>query len=69
MAEDFEFNEGVASIFDDMLLRSIPHYAEIQRMNVELAQRFAQPGSVVVDLGCSLGTTLTVWPLRCESIV
>ncbi|HTQ75387.1 MAG TPA: carboxy-S-adenosyl-L-methionine synthase CmoA [Burkholderiales bacterium] len=58
MAEDFEFNEGVASIFDDMLLRSIPHYAEIQRMNVELAQRFAQPGSVVVDLGCSLGTTL-----------
>jgi len=58
MAEDFEFNEGVARIFDDMLSRSIPYYAEIQRMNVELAQKFAQPGSLVVDLGCSLGTTL-----------
>jgi tRNA (cmo5U34)-methyltransferase len=58
MAEDFEFNENVAKIFDDMLARSIPYYAEIQRMNVELAQRFVQPGSLVVDLGCSLGTTL-----------
>jgi tRNA (cmo5U34)-methyltransferase len=58
MAEDFEFNESVASIFDDMLSRSIPYYAEIQRMNVQLAQRFVQPGSLVVDLGCSLGTTL-----------
>jgi tRNA (cmo5U34)-methyltransferase len=58
MAEDFEFNEGVASIFDDMLSRSIPYYNEIQRMNVELAQRFVQPNSMVVDLGCSLGTTL-----------
>src|SRR5690242_18852225 len=58
MAEDFEFNENVARIFDVMLARSIPYYAEIQRMNVELAQRFVQPGSLVVDLGCSLGTTL-----------
>lgn len=58
MTEDFEFNEGVAKIFDDMLERSIPFYSEIQRMNVELAQRFVQPGSTVVDLGCSIGTTL-----------
>jgi tRNA (cmo5U34)-methyltransferase len=58
MAEDFEFNEGVAQIFDDMLVRSIPFYSEIQRLTVELAQRFVQPGSTVVDLGCSTGTTL-----------
>jgi tRNA (cmo5U34)-methyltransferase len=59
MAEDFEFNEGVANIFDDMLARSIPFYADIQRQTVELAQRFVRPGSSVIDLGCSLGTTLS----------
>src|SRR5215470_11427650 len=58
MAEDFKFDEQVAGIFDDMLVRSVPFYSEIQRMTVELAQRFAQPGSAVVDLGCSIGTTL-----------
>lgn len=58
MVDDFKFDEHVAGIFDDMLVRSIPFYAEIQRMTVELAQRFAQPGSAVVDLGCSIGTTL-----------
>jgi tRNA (cmo5U34)-methyltransferase len=58
LIEDFEFNESVARIFDDMLVRSIPFYSEIQRMTVELAARFVQPGSEVVDLGCSIGTTL-----------
>ena len=58
MADDFKFDAEVAGIFDDMLVRSIPFYSEIQRMTVELAQRFAQPGSAIVDLGCSIGTTL-----------
>jgi tRNA (cmo5U34)-methyltransferase len=58
LIEDFEFDEGVARIFDDMLVRSIPFYSEIQRMTVELAARFVQPGSEVIDLGCSIGTTL-----------
>jgi tRNA (cmo5U34)-methyltransferase len=58
MTHDFRFDEGTAAVFDDMLERSIPFYAEMQRMTVELARRFAQPGSAVVDLGCSTGTTL-----------
>lgn len=58
MVDDFRFDEGVARVFDDMLQRSVPFYAEIQRMTVELAQRFVQPGSAIVDLGCSIGTTL-----------
>jgi tRNA (cmo5U34)-methyltransferase len=58
VVDDFQFDEGVARIFDDMLVRSIPFYTEIQRMTVELTQRFVQPGSAVVDLGCSIGTTL-----------
>ena len=58
MTHDFRFDESTAAVFDDMLERSIPFYGEMQRMTVELARRFAQPGSTVVDLGCSTGTTL-----------
>lgn len=55
---DFAFGEKVASVFDDMLLRSVPFYEEIQRMIAELAADFAVDGTNVYDLGCSTGTTL-----------
>jgi tRNA (cmo5U34)-methyltransferase len=55
---DFTFGEKVASVFDDMLDRSVPQYAEIQRMIVEMAKDFAVPGTHLYDLGCSTGTTL-----------
>jgi tRNA (cmo5U34)-methyltransferase len=57
-AQDFVFDEKVASVFDDMLERSVPLYAEVQRMAVELAVRFLQDGARVYDIGCSCGTTL-----------
>ena len=41
-----------------MLDRSIPQYAELQRMIGELASEFATPDSRVYDLGCSTGLTL-----------
>jgi len=56
---DFTFNEETASVFDDMLDRSVPFYREIQRMLVEIAGDFATDGTSVVDIGCSTGTTLT----------
>ena len=55
---DFQFNEEVADVFDDMLLRSVPFYLEQQGLIAEIAQRFASPDTLVVDLGCSTGTTL-----------
>lgn len=55
---DFHFGEKVASVFDDMLERSVPFYNEIQRMIWELAADFAVPGTNVYDLGCSTGTTM-----------
>jgi tRNA (cmo5U34)-methyltransferase len=55
---DFAFNEETASVFDDMLERSVPFYGEIQRMLVELAADFAVDGTAVCDVGCSTGTTL-----------
>lgn len=56
---DFAFNEETASVFEDMLERSVPFYREIQRMLVELAADFAVDGSAVYDIGCSTGTTLS----------
>ena len=55
---DFKFGAEVANVFDDMVSRSVPFYAEQQRMVAEIAGDFAVPGSNVVDLGCSTGTTL-----------
>jgi len=55
---DFEFGEKVASVFDDMLDRSVPFYQEIQRMIGEMATDFAVEGTNVYDLGCSTGNTL-----------
>jgi tRNA (cmo5U34)-methyltransferase len=54
---DFTFNREVATVFDDMVTRSVPFYVEMQRMVMELAADFATPGSNVYDLGCSTGTT------------
>ena len=57
-ATDFDFGEDTARVFDDMLDRSVPFYAEIQRMLGEMAAEFVTPGSRVYDLGCSTGNTL-----------
>jgi tRNA (cmo5U34)-methyltransferase len=57
-ASDFKFGKTVVSVFDDMVVRSVPFYLEIQRMMTEIAKDFATPGTTVYDLGCSTGTTL-----------
>src|SRR5258705_3397921 len=55
---DFQFGENVASVFDDMLERSVPFYAEIQRMIAEMVADFAVEDTNIYDLGCSTGTTM-----------
>ncbi len=55
---DFAFNKNVATVFDDMVDRSVPFYQEMQRMIAEMAIDFAAEGTNVYDLGCSTGTTL-----------
>jgi tRNA (cmo5U34)-methyltransferase len=54
---DFSFDESVAAVFPDMLARSIPGYAGIIAQTGLLAARFAQSGTTLYDLGCSLGAT------------
>jgi len=55
---DFEFNADVAQVFDDMLPRSIPMYAEQQEMAKNIGRKFHVPGTDLYDLGCSTATTL-----------
>ncbi|MCB0514691.1 MAG: carboxy-S-adenosyl-L-methionine synthase CmoA [Chitinophagales bacterium] len=55
---DFKFGAQVAIVFDDMVSRSVPFYAEIQRMITDIAADFASEQGVVYDLGCSTGTTM-----------
>lgn len=56
--EDFVFNERVVEVFDDMLDRSVPFYAEVIRSSARLLETYLQQGDTVYDLGCSTGTTL-----------
>lgn len=51
----FEFSEAVAEVFPDMLRRSIPGYAASIQAIRSLTREFAQTGTRLYDLGCSLG--------------
>jgi tRNA (cmo5U34)-methyltransferase len=57
-ATDFKFEGKVATVFDDMVNRSVPFYEEIQRMISEIAKDHVLNGTSVYDLGCSTGTTI-----------
>lgn len=54
---DFDFGKETAAVFDDMLIRSVPFYSEIQRMVAEMARDLTIKGTNVYDLGCSTCTT------------
>lgn len=56
--EDFDFNERVVEVFDDMLDRSIPFYQSVIGETAKLLAATLEPGDTVCDLGCATGTTL-----------
>lgn len=51
----FEFNEHVASVFPDMIRRSVPGYDLLCNLSGVVVANYAQENSNVYDLGCSLG--------------
>ncbi len=57
MIVDFKFDERVASVFPDMIRRSVPGYEEIISMIALFSAEFVQPDSNCYDLGCSLGAS------------
>lgn len=54
---DFSFRDH-AKDFDDHISRSIPGYRELVRTCVRLSRRFVQPGTTIIDVGCSTGHLL-----------
>ena len=53
----FAFDDSVASVFPDMIKRSVPGYTTIIAMTGLLAEKYALAGSKLYDLGCSLGAS------------
>ena len=64
--KQFEFDEEVASVFDDMLNRSVPFYKEMQRLSINFACNFLEENDKVFDLGCSTGSTLIELNKHCD---
>ena len=56
--KQFEFDEEVASVFDDMIERSVPFYKESQSLVVKLLLANVPPNGRIYDLGTSTGSTL-----------
>lgn len=52
------FDGEVTGVFDDMLARSIPQYEVMRRACYDLACRYAQRGTAILDLGCSRGEAM-----------
>ncbi len=49
----FEFDQAVASVFDDMLSRSVPFYDEVRDLVISLILAEQEEGKKVLDLGAS----------------
>ena len=54
----WEFDENVTKVFDNMLERSIPGYNDMRNLTTSLAVKYAIPDTAIVDLGCSRGGSL-----------
>lgn len=56
--KQFEFDEEVVAVFDDMLARSVPFYEESQKITEFFVHKNLKKGGVVYDLGCSTASLL-----------
>ena len=54
----FSFNDAVVDVFPDMIQRSVPGYGTVVRMSGILSEKYAQEGTHIYDLGCSLGESI-----------
>jgi tRNA (cmo5U34)-methyltransferase len=56
--KQFEFDEEVAAVFDDMLSRCVPFYKESQNITEFFALKHLEDGSTMYDLGSSTASLL-----------
>lgn len=53
LKKQFEFDKNVASVFDDMINRSVPFYKENLELCANLIAKIISKEAVICDLGCS----------------
>jgi len=58
ITKQFEFDEEVAAVFDDMLARSVPFYKEAQRVTLFFAMQYLKKNGRLYDLGSSTASLL-----------
>ncbi|MBF7043736.1 carboxy-S-adenosyl-L-methionine synthase CmoA [Campylobacter volucris] len=58
LEKQFEFDKNVASVFDDMVARSVPFYTQNLKLIVDVIDTFAQTKAKICDLGCSTASLL-----------
>ncbi|AJC84568.1 carboxy-S-adenosyl-L-methionine synthase CmoA [Campylobacter peloridis] len=56
--KQFEFDKSVASVFDDMVSRSVPFYTQNLKLISELLYHFMPANAKICDLGCSTANLL-----------
>ena len=56
--KQFEFDNEVAEVFDDMINRSVPFYKENLDLSINIIKNYLKDGDYVLDLGCSTGNFL-----------
>lgn len=56
--KQFEFDEEVAAVFDDMLARSVPFYKESQKITEFFVLKNLKENALLYDLGCSTASLL-----------
>ncbi len=56
--KQFEFDEEVASVFDDMIGRSVPFYKENLQLVRDILVKELPQNAKALDLGCSTGSLL-----------
>lgn len=54
---DFVFDKSVVSVFDDMVYRSVPGYAQMLELIALISKTYAQKNTNLYDLGASTGAT------------
>jgi len=67
--KQFEFDEQVAAVFDDMIERSVPFYRQNIELIVKLLLKRIKDSMHIVDLGSSTGSMLIELARRCEKQV
>ena len=56
--KQFEFDENIASVFDDMISRSVPFYDVSSNLITQILVKYLDNQAFIIDLGCSTGALL-----------